>query len=95
EEISVMKLVGASNWFVRGSFIVQGMICGIAASIVSMLFLYLACWGLNGKAQSLLGGFSLYSSFVSNFWILLGTQLILGLTLSSISSLIAVKRYLK
>jgi len=94
EEISVMKLVGASNWFIRGSFIIQGMICGLAASLASMLLLYITSLGLNGKIEGLLGGFSLYSSFLSNFWILLGIQLLLGLSLSALSSYIAVKRHL-
>lgn len=95
EEISVMRLVGASNWFIRGSFVVQGIMSGIAASAISMTLLYLICLGLNSKVEAVLGGFSLYSSFISQFWILLAIQLLIGITLSSFSSLIAVKKYLK
>jgi cell division transport system permease protein len=40
-EIEVMKLVGASNWFVRGPFIVEGMICALAGSLVAVLLLLL------------------------------------------------------
>jgi cell division transport system permease protein len=40
-EIEVMKLVGASNWFVRGPFVVEGMICALAGSIAAVLLLFL------------------------------------------------------
>jgi cell division transport system permease protein len=38
-EIEVMKLVGASNWFVRGPFMVEGLICGIAGSVLAVFLL--------------------------------------------------------
>lgn len=40
EEIIIMKLVGATNWFVRGPFIVEGFIQGVIASILATLILY-------------------------------------------------------
>jgi cell division transport system permease protein len=41
-EIEVMKLVGASNWFVRGPFILEGLICGLAGSIIAVILLMVA-----------------------------------------------------
>jgi cell division transport system permease protein len=38
-EIEVMKLVGASNWFVRGPFMVEGLLCGIGGSVLAVLLL--------------------------------------------------------
>ncbi len=38
-EIEVMKLVGATNWFVRGPFMVEGLICGLAGSVAAVLLL--------------------------------------------------------
>src|SRR3954466_4260088 len=46
-EIEVMKLVGATNWFVRGPFMLEGLFCGLAGSILAVLFLIL------GKAIAL------------------------------------------
>jgi cell division transport system permease protein len=46
-EIEVMKLVGATNWFVRGPFMLEGLICGIAGSLLAIFFLVL------GKAVAL------------------------------------------
>jgi cell division transport system permease protein len=40
-EIEVMKLVGATNWFVRGPFMVEGLLCGLAGSILAVFFLVL------------------------------------------------------
>lgn len=40
-EIEVMKLVGATNWFVRGPFMVEGLLCGLAGALLAIVFLVL------------------------------------------------------
>ena len=40
-EIEVMKLVGASNWFVRGPFMLEGLFCGLAGSFLAVILLLL------------------------------------------------------
>jgi cell division transport system permease protein len=40
-EIEVMKLVGATNWFVRGPFMLEGLFCGLAGSLLAVFFLVL------------------------------------------------------
>jgi cell division transport system permease protein len=40
-EIEVMKLVGASNWFVRGPFMLEGLFCGLAGSLLAVILLLL------------------------------------------------------
>ena len=40
-EIEVMKLVGATNWFVRGPFMLEGLICGFVGSIAAIMLLML------------------------------------------------------
>jgi cell division transport system permease protein len=40
-EIEVMKLVGATNWFVRGPFMVEGLLCGLAGAVLAVLCLVL------------------------------------------------------
>jgi cell division transport system permease protein len=40
-EIEVMKLVGATNWFVRGPFMLEGLICGLAGSLAAVILLLL------------------------------------------------------
>ena len=41
-EVEVMKLVGATNWFIRWPFMIEGVICGIAGSILSVILLWIA-----------------------------------------------------
>jgi cell division transport system permease protein len=40
-EIEVMKLVGATNWFVRGPFMIEGVLCGVAGAVAAIILLVL------------------------------------------------------
>jgi cell division transport system permease protein len=40
-EIEVMKLVGATNWFVRGPFMVEGLLCGLGGALAAVILLIL------------------------------------------------------
>jgi cell division transport system permease protein len=40
-EVEVMKLVGATNWFIRGPFMLEGLICGLAGSVAAVILLVL------------------------------------------------------
>jgi cell division transport system permease protein len=95
EEIKVQRLVGASNWFIRGPFLVQGVICGFFAAIICLITFGLLSWGFNSKAEFLFPGINLFNFFLSNFWLILLIQLFSGISLGTLSSLIAVKKYLK
>jgi cell division transport system permease protein len=41
-EIEVMKLVGATNWFVRGPFMLEGLLCGLVGSLLAVILLFLS-----------------------------------------------------
>jgi len=55
-EIEVMKLVGASNWFVRAPFMLEGLLCGLAGSVFAVILLLLAkelaLPGIMGRIES-------------------------------------------
>ena len=55
-EIEVMKLVGASNWFVRAPFMLEGLLCGLAGSLLAVVLLLLAkeiaLPGIMGRIES-------------------------------------------
>ncbi len=55
-EIEVMKLVGATNWFVRAPFMLEGILCGLAGSILAVVLLLLArefaLPGIMGRIES-------------------------------------------
>ena len=94
EEISVMRLVGASNSFIRGPFMLQGVMYGVIAGILALLVLYpIALW-LGPKTESFFN-FNLFTFFVSDFARLFATLVGAGVVLGTVSSLLAVARYLK
>lgn len=95
EEISVMKLVGASNWFVRGPFLVEGIIIGTISGLLVFLFTFALCYGLNDKIKDFAPIISTFNIFVSNIWIILLIQIASGVALGILSSFAAMRRYLK
>jgi cell division transport system permease protein len=95
EEISVMRLVGASNNYIRGPFIIEGALYGVFAAIFAMIILYPATFWLAPKTQSFFGPPNIFSYYLSNFFEIFGLLFLIGVILGSFSSLIAVRRYLK
>jgi len=95
EEISIMKLVGASNWFVRGPFLVQGAICGLLAFLLSFLIVWTTFYFLNSKISIFFPSFTIFHFFQANFQNIILIQLISALFLGIVPSFIAIRRYLE
>ena len=95
EEIEVMRLVGASNWFIRGPFIIQGMIVGVLATLITTLLFFPLTLFVGIKLQSFAPGFELFSYFANNLLVIVFLQLAVGVGLGVISSLLALRRYLR
>jgi len=95
EEISTMRVVGASNSFVRGPFIIQGIIYGLISFVICFLISWLFAFILSGKISVVLPGFNMLSFFLTNWWIFLLIQLGFGVAVGAISALVAVKKYLE
>lgn len=95
EEINVMKLVGASNWFIRGPFIIEGLMYGVIATIITVIFLYPAFYFASPKISGFLPIGDLFSYFKANIFSLVFLLLGVGLILGTFSSFIAVRKYLK
>lgn len=95
DEISIMRLVGADNSFIRGPFLVEGVIHGVLASLAALLILWpLSAW-LGPKAERFFGGPNLYDYYFSNFIFIFLMLLAVGVALGVISASIATRRYLK
>ena len=94
EEISVMKLVGASNNYVSGPFIVEGVIAGTISAFIAIAFLYpLALW-VKSTTAGVYGGINMSAYYIENFAQIFLVLFIAGILLGVISSILAVRRYL-
>jgi cell division transport system permease protein len=92
-EIEVMKLVGATNWFVRGPFMLEGLICGLLGSVVAIVLLLvgkeLALPAILGRIESSSDVEAL--SFLVNALILL----FVGLGVGAVGSGLTLRRFLQ
>jgi cell division transport system permease protein len=94
EEISVMRLVGASNAFIRGPFMLQGVMYGVIAGVLALAILYpIMIW--IGPATAEFFEFDLYVYFISNFSSMFLTIVGIGVALGLVSSVLAITRYLR
>lgn len=99
EELNIMRLLGASTWYIRGPFVVETVLYGVIAAILSVVL----CNTLFAVSASAFGASSLglldinFASeyFANNFWIILAAQLTIGILIGGVSSFIATRRYLK
>lgn len=95
DEIAVMKLVGASNMFIRGPFIVEAILYAFVATLVTLVFYYPATLWVTKKTVFFFEGMNIHSYFVSHIFELIGILLLSGVVLAVISSLLAVRKYLR
>mgnify|MGYP003473398198 FL=1 len=93
EEISVMRLVGASKIRVNGPFMVEGAIYGIISTLITMVIFWpVTAWF--GRNMTGFLGLDLYGYYTSNFIQIFGITLLSGIFLGMLSSYIAARKYL-
>jgi cell division transport system permease protein len=91
-EIEVMKLVGATNWFVRGPFMLEGLICGILGSLLAIFLLIVA---KELVLQSIVGRLNNTSDVEAwPFAWISAIVLCVGLTVGAIGSGLTLRRFL-
>lgn len=94
EEISVMRLVGASNTFIRGPFMLQGIMYGLISGVLAILIIYpILLW--IGPATEAFFQFNLFDYFVTDFIKMFSVIVGAGAALGLISSTLAISRYLR
>jgi len=97
EEIGIMKLVGATNWFVRAPFLVESLMYALLAVVVSMAILYPLLGVIAPQVNNFFEGYNLdlVNYFNSQFWRIVGLQSVFAVVLSVLSSSIAIGKYLR
>ena len=90
-----MQLIGASHKFIRGPYLVEGVIYGIIAAILSFLIWIPIIKGGNPYLSNFIPELDLVAYLGSHYVALLSYQLLFGISLSVVSSFIAIRRYFK
>ena len=93
EEIGVMRLVGASSAYVRGPFVVEGMLYGLFAWLITTVIFLPITYVITRQLGSLLS-INLYQYYVSHLFSIGSLVLFVGLALGALSSFLAARRYL-
>ena len=95
-EISIMKAVGATNWFIRWPFLVEGVVIGLISSVVSFFVLALLYNLLAGPFASI---FAILGNTVVNFWdyaiVIFAGFFFVSVVTGGLGSLISMRKYLK
>ncbi len=95
ENINIMRLVGGSNFFIRGPFLIEGILYGIISAVASLIILAPIIYFVSPYTNAVIPELNLWGYFMSNLPMLLVYQLLFGIGLGIISSFIAIGKYLK
>jgi cell division transport system permease protein len=101
-EVEIMRLVGATNWFIRWPFVLEGFITGLIGALLASAFVYAGNWAIaNWISSSDINFLSLKVYEIlwrpAATWPLglLPTLVLIGALLGAIGSLVALRRYLR
>ena len=96
EEIAIMKMCGATNWFVQAPFLVEGIILGLVGGIIAF-FLQWGIYGLITKAMMDSGIFNIVTTipFGSISHLVLLAFLVAGFAIGAGGSMMAIRKFLK
>lgn len=95
DEIKVMNLVGAKHSYISGPFVVTGAMYGIFSAVIVLLALYPATYYFADTIAGAFFGFNIFGYYLNNFGQIFVIILFSGILIASISSFLAISRYLK
>ncbi len=96
-EIGIMKLVGASNWFIRAPYLVSSLVYTFFGVLITVVLFYPLLGLLQPYIESFFAdyGFNLMSFYNSNFFMIFGLEFLAAALINALASLIAVGKYSK
>jgi cell division transport system permease protein len=95
EEISVMQLVGASKNYVRGPFVVTGVLVGLVSAVITLGLFFPVSYFLGGITENFFIGLNVFDYLIKNLFQIILIIVGSGVGIGAISSFLAVRKYLK
>lgn len=95
KEFEIMRLVGASNLYVRMPVVFEGALYGIFATFFTLIFLALIAFYMAPLTEGAISEGNVFQLYIQNFFAIAGSILVLGVVLGVLSSALAIRRYLK
>ncbi len=96
EEVEIMRLVGATSWYISGPFLMEALLYGIFATVITAIILapiftvFLPRIALFVNPQLQVFNFN-----ILNYWFLLALLLLISVILAVVSTLLAIRKYIK
>jgi len=95
-EINIMKYVGATDWFIRWPFVIEGIIIGFIGAVIPCIVCWLGYDGIAGFINGipLLTSFAQLKSASDIFYVIAPIGLLIGIALGSIGSISSLEKHL-
>lgn len=95
-EISIMKYIGATNWFIRGPFLVEGIVIGVISSLIAAgitYFVYSQVINMAGRqVMTILGTTPVPASYLALNLVII--FVVMGISIGACGSIVSMRRYL-
>lgn len=92
KEINIMKYIGATDWFIRWPFVIEGILIGLYGAIISFVLIWIVYDRIYASIQ--IGYFELLP-FSAIMWVIIGAFVAVGTVIGAVGSIISIRKHLK
>lgn len=96
EEVEIMRLVGATNWYIRGPFLVESCMYSLFATLISAALFWPVFYNILPRVALFVSPtVTVFNTNIFSFWYLLAMMFVVSAALAVFSTLLAIRKYLK